>query len=136
MTPTPRFLAIEDVLTLHGIAIEDQGGDRSLRDRGLLESAVATPAQQFEGRYVHESIPAMAAAYAFHICRNHPFVDANKRAGTAAMIAFLSDNVWSFDPTADEAEPAIVGLAAGKLDKAAFTDWVRNHVHEKSATIE
>lgn len=131
MKPAPRFLALEDVLTLHAIAIENQGGDRSLRDRALLESAVATPAQQFGGQYLHENISAMAAAYAFHICQNHPFVDGNKRAGTAAMIAFLSDNGWSFDPTADEAEPVIVRLAAGDLDKAAFTDWVRDHVHEK-----
>ena len=56
-----------------------------LRDRGLLESAVATPAQQFGGQYLHEDIPAMAAAYAFHICMNHPFADGNKRAATAAI---------------------------------------------------
>jgi len=60
----------------------------------------------------------MAAAYAFHICKNHPFVDGNKRAATAAMIAFLSDNGWSFDATADEAEPAILQLAVGSMDKA------------------
>lgn len=131
MNLTPRFLSVDDVLLLHAIAIEDQGGDPSLRDRGLLESAVATPSQQFGGRYLHEDIPAMAAAYAFHICKNHPFVDGNKRAATAAMIVFLSDNGWSFDATADEAEPAIVQLAAGSLDKQAFTEWARRHMHEK-----
>ena len=131
MNPTPRFLSVEDVLTLHAIAIEDQGGDLSIRDRTLLESALAMPAQQFGGQYLHEDIPAMAAAYAFHICMNHPFVDGNKRAGTAAMIAFLSDNGWSFDPTADEAEPIILRLAAGTMDKPAFTDWARQHMHEK-----
>jgi len=72
----------------------------------------------------------MAAAYAFHICMNHPFIDGNKRAGTAAMIAFLSDNGWSFDATPDEAEPVILQLAAGHLDKAAFTEWVRKHTRE------
>lgn len=116
---------------LHAIAIEDQGGDSSIRDRALLESAVAMPTQQFGGQFLHEDVPAMAAACAFHICQNHPFVDGNKRAGTAAMIAFLSDNGWSFDPTADEAEPVILALAAGTLDKPAFTDWVRKNVHEK-----
>src|SRR5437667_7600974 len=90
------------------------------------------PAQQFQGQFLHHDIAAMAAAYAFHICQNHPFVDGNKRAGTAAMIAFLSDNGWSFDPTADEAEPVILRLAGGTLDKPAFTDWLRKHVHEKS----
>jgi death on curing protein len=126
----PRFLTVDDVLRLHAIAIEDQGGDVSM----LLESAVATPAQQFAGQYLHHDIPAMAAAYAFHICMNHPFFDGNKRAATAALIAFLSDNGWSFDATADEAEPAILQLAAGSVDKSAFTDWARKHIHEKPAT--
>lgn len=72
----------------------------------------------------------MAAAYAFHICKNHPFVDGNKRAATAAMIAFLSDNGWSFDATASEAEPAILQLADGSTDKKTFTEWARQHMHE------
>ena len=131
MNPQPVFLSIDDVLALHAIAIEDQGGDPSIRDRSLLESAAATPTQQFDGQYLHEDIPTMAAAYAFHVCNNHPFVDGNKRAATAAMIAVLSDNGWSFDATADEAEPVIFQLAAGELDKPTWTDWARNHMREK-----
>jgi death-on-curing protein len=69
VNPIPRFLSVEDVLRLHAIAIEDQGGDPTLRDRELLESAVATPAQQFGGQFLHDDVPAMAAAYGFHICR-------------------------------------------------------------------
>jgi len=69
----------------------------------------------------------MAAAYAFHICRNHPFADGNKRAAVAAMVAFLSDNGWTFEATADEAEPVIRQLAAGTLDKHDLTAWVREH---------
>jgi hypothetical protein len=57
VTPAPRFLTVEDVVRLHAIAIEDQGGDASLRDRGLLESAVAMPQQQFNGVYLHEDLP-------------------------------------------------------------------------------
>jgi death-on-curing protein len=78
VNPPPRFLSVDDVMTLHRIAIEDQGGDPALRDRGLLESAMAMPQQQFGGAYLHDSIPAMAAAYAFHVCKNHPFADGNK----------------------------------------------------------
>src|SRR5262249_32655971 len=81
--------------------------------------------------FLHEGIPAMAAAYAFHICKNHPFVDGNKRAATAAMIAFLSDNGWKFEATADEAEPVILQLAAGSLEKTAFTDWPRKQRNEQ-----
>jgi death on curing protein len=125
-----KFLSVEDVLRLHAIAIEDQGGDPSIRDRGLLESAVAAPAQSFGGELLHEDIPAIACAYAFHSCMNHPFVDGNKRAATAAMIAFLSDNGSHFDATADEAEPVILKLAAGGLDKKAFTEWAKAHIFE------
>lgn len=131
MPDSVRFLAIEDVLRLHRIAIIDQGGDPSMRDRGLLESAIAIPQQRFGGEYLHDDIPSMAAAYAFHICKNHPFIDGNKRAGTAAMIAFLVDNGWKFDATADEAEPAILKLAAGAFDKSEFTQWARTHMNEK-----
>lgn len=131
MNPIPRFLSVEDVLTLHAIAIEDQGGDPSLRDRGLLESAVAMPAQQYGGEFLHEDVPAMAAAYAFHICKNHAFVDGNKRAATAAMLAFMADNGWTFDAAADDAERTILALAAGELDKPAFTEWTRKQMREK-----
>jgi death-on-curing protein len=131
VNPPPKFLSLEDVLTLHAIAIEDQGGDSTLRDRGLLESALAMPAQQFSGQFLHEGIPAMAAAYAFHICKNHPFVDGNKRAAVSAMIAFLSENGWSFDASADEAEPEVRALAASNRDKAEFTNWAKQHMHEK-----
>lgn len=78
-----------------------------------------------------DDIPAMAAACAFHIGKNHPFVDGNKRAVAAAMIAFLSDNGWSFDAATDEAASAIIQLVTGTLDKAAFTDWAREQMHEK-----
>lgn len=131
MNAPPRFLSLDDVLVLHSIAIQDQGGDPAILDVGRLDSAISMPAQQFEGPYLHGDIPAMAAAYAFHICKNHPFADGNKRAATAAMIAFLSDNGWCFNATADEAEPMILKLAAGSLDKAAFTAWSRKHMREK-----
>jgi len=127
----PRFLSVEDVLTLHTIAIKNQGAEVGIRDLGLLESAVAMPAQQFSGVHVHEDIPAMAAAYAFHICANHPFIDGNKRAAVTAMIAFLSDNGWRFDATDDEAEPVILQLASGSLNKSQFTERVRSYMREK-----
>lgn len=131
MTLSPRFLTLDRVLRIHAYTIADQGGEPTLRDRGMLESAMAMPSQRFDGEYLHPDIPSMAAAYAFHICRNHPFMDGNKRAATAAMILFLSDNGWSFDATADEAEPVIFQLAAGTLEKAVLTEWVREHSHMK-----
>lgn len=130
MTSPARFLTVEDVIVLHAIAIADQGGDPTIRDRGLLEAAVATPQQQFGGSFLHPDTPSMAAAYAYHICLNHPFMDGNKRAGTAAMIAVLADNGWSFEADPDDAEAMIFRLAAGQVAKPAFTEWVAAHAKQ------
>ncbi|MCR4315142.1 MAG: type II toxin-antitoxin system death-on-curing family toxin [Planctomycetes bacterium] len=131
MTSGPRFLSISDVVRLQTIAISDQGGVIGIRDMDSLESAIAAPQSAVFDNYLHDSIQDMASAYAFHICRNHPFIDGNKRAAIAALIAFLSDNGWSFEATADEAEPVVLQMAAGQLDKEEFTDWARNYMREK-----
>ena len=73
-------MTVEHVLDVHRRMILEFGGDPSLRDSGLLESDVMMPAAQFGGRFLHDGIAAMAAAYLFHLCRNHPFVDGNGRA--------------------------------------------------------
>lgn len=88
----PEFLDVEEVIALHGRQLEEFGGSSGIRDRGLLESAVAMPAATFGGAFVHEDLFAMAAAYAFHIAENQPFVDGNKRAGLYAALAFLRMN--------------------------------------------
>lgn len=88
-----RFLTVADVLELH----EEQlhyGGDSGLRSMELLESAVAMPKSGFGDEYFHADAFAMAAAYLFHLCGNHPFVDANKRVALAAAIIFLDINGW------------------------------------------
>jgi len=126
-----RFLTPDDIFRIHRLAMLDQGVEPHLRDEGLLDSALAMPRQQFSGEYMHPDIPSMAAAYAFHIASNHPFEDGNKRAATAAMILFLCDNGWSFDATADEAEPVILRLASGELTKQELTKWVGQVCHEK-----
>jgi death-on-curing protein len=128
---SPHFLSVDDILILHALAIADQGGEPSVRDRGLLESAVAMPAQQIGGQFLHHDVPAMAVAYAYHVCQNHPFVDGNKRAAVAAMIAFLSDNGWSFDATADQAEAIVLQLASGAINKAVFSSSTRRFMREK-----
>jgi death on curing protein len=84
----PDFLTLEDVLLIHEQQLERYGGSPGIRDRGLLESAVAQPQAGFGGKYVHESIFDMAAAYAFHIAENQPFVDGNKRAALASALCF------------------------------------------------
>lgn len=132
MNPTVvRFLEVNDVRILHLITIRDQGGDPSVRDLGLLDSAMAMPRQSFGGAYVHNDIPSMAAAYAFHICKNHPFIDGNKRAAFAAMVAFLQLNGWRFTGGIDESEAAIIRTAASEWSKESLTEWVASHCREK-----
>ena len=73
------FLSVAEVLRIHRRIIADFGGEDGLRDRGLLESAVAMPHAMFDGAFLHPDLATMAAAYHFHLCANHPFVDGNKR---------------------------------------------------------
>lgn len=88
----PEFLSIDDVLLIHEDQIKRYGGSPDLRDRGLLHSAVDTPQAMFGGEYLHSDYVEMAAAYLFHIVQNHPFMDGNKRTGTASAMVFLDLN--------------------------------------------
>lgn len=96
--------------------IEMYGGSGGLRDPAALES-VATPAVTFEGQYLHSTIPSMAAAYLFHLCQNHPFVDGNKRTGANAAISFLLMNDWDLDMTEDELLDLVLSVASGTVGK-------------------
>lgn len=84
-----RFLTIEDVLELHDMQLSSYGGSTGIRAPDLLESAVMMPQASFGGQYVHHDIYEMAAAYAFHIAENQPFVDGNKRTALGAALVFL-----------------------------------------------
>lgn len=117
MTGRPAFLSVEHVLAIHKRVVEEFGGDPAVRDGGLLESAVMMPAAQYEGELLHPDLPAMAAAYLFHICRNHAFVDGNKRTGLAAAEVFLLLNGRRLDATNRELERLTLGIAAGSLSK-------------------
>jgi death-on-curing protein len=86
MTP-PIFLDLEEVLEFHAGQLALYGGREGIRDQGLLESALAQPSSTMFGNYLHEDMPAMAAAYLFHIAENQPFIDGNKR--TALMASSI-----------------------------------------------
>ena len=98
----PVFLSLDEILEIHEQQIERYGGSAGLRDPAGLESAVATPQATFGGELLHTSIPAMAAAYLFHLCQNHAFIDGNKRVGANSAITFLLMNNW--DTTFGEEE--------------------------------
>ncbi len=94
---TPQFLTVEDVLELHALQRVRYGGAADLRDRALLESAVAQPMVSWGGQFLHPDLWSMAAAYLFHLVSNHPFVDGNKRAGLLSALVFLDLNGLSID---------------------------------------
>ncbi len=123
----PAFLTLDEVLALHADQIERYGGASGVRDLGLLESAVAAPRATFGGGLLHGTLHEMAAAYLFHLVRNHPFVDGNKRAGLAAALAFLGLNdVW-LEADDDALVDLVVGVAAGRIGKAEVAVFLKAH---------
>ncbi|HWC95673.1 MAG TPA: type II toxin-antitoxin system death-on-curing family toxin [Candidatus Sulfopaludibacter sp.] len=117
----PLFLSLDEVLEIHAEQIQLYGGAAGVRDQGGLESAVATPVATFGGEFLHPSIPAMAAAYLFHICQNHPFLDGNKRTGANAAITFLLINDWEPGFCEDELVDLVLSVASGATSKPALT---------------
>jgi death on curing protein len=119
------FLTLDDVLLIHEQQLERYGGSPGIRDRGLLESAIAQPQAGFGGKYVHESVFEMAAAYAFHIAENQPFVDGNKRTALASALVFLDFNGYEIEDPAEELYQAMINLSAKTLDKKGMAKLLK-----------
>jgi death-on-curing protein len=116
----PEFLELDDVFELHADSIARYGGDLGVRDRGLIESAVAVPRQSFGGEYPHKTLFEMAAAYAFHIAESQAFLDGNKRAGLAAATAFLPMNGYDLTERDARLYTAMIAISAWTLDKGGL----------------
>ena len=110
---------MEDVLELHVVQLERYGGAAGLRDRGLLESAVAQPMASWGGQFLHPDLWSMAAAYLFHLVGNHPFVDGNKRTGLLSALVLLDLHGLSIDHASFRLYDLTVAVAEGRLDKEA-----------------
>jgi death-on-curing protein len=126
--PSPRFLTTRQVLRLHARQIAKYGGSPGVRDIGLLESALAQPKQSFGGQYVHEDLPAMAAAYVYHVVKNHPFVDGNKRTGAYAGLFFLEVNGLSLTPVPQEFGDLVLAVAEGSATKEQVAAFFRDRI--------
>ena len=113
-----NFLDIDDVLELHALQLARYGGADGLRDRGLLESAIAQPQATFDSVFVHDGLFEMGAAYLFHIVQRHPFVDGNKRTGLLASLVFLDLNGVSIDHDSRDLYDLTMGIAEGRITKA------------------
>jgi death on curing protein len=126
MTTSPIFLTVEAVCQLHDLGLERYGGLNGIRDMGLLESAVAQARASFGGEFLHKDLFEMAAAYAFHIAQNQPFIDGNKRAALAAALVFLDLNGAAIEQPTDILYEAMIGLAEHKLDKPGLAKILRS----------
>ena len=123
-----RFLSVEVVLEIHRRVIEEFGGDPGLRDRGLLDSAVAMPLATFGGNDLHAGLAEKAAAYHFHLCANHPFVEGNKRSAVAAAEIFLLINGWELAADDDDVVKLTMGVAGGQVSKEQVIDFFKKSV--------
>ena len=121
------FLSIGDVLEIHEDQISRYGGAVDIRDTGLLLSAVAQPEAAFGGQFLHESPFEMAAAYQFHIVQNHPFVDGNKRTGTASALVSLDLNGLEVDCDPDALADLVIDVTLGKARKPEIAQFLREH---------
>jgi death-on-curing protein len=123
----PDFLTLDEVLGIHADQIRVYGGANGLRDLDLLRSAIAMPETTFDGEYLHPSAFEMAAAYPFHLARNHPFVDGNKRTALMCALVFLGLNGARLLADPDDLYSLVDGVAAGEIDKAEVSVFLRRH---------
>jgi death-on-curing protein len=121
----PEFLTLDDLLESHAEQIAAYGGGAGIRDSGLLESALAQPEAMFEGQYLHSDIFEMAAAYLFHLVKNHPFIDGNKRIGLEAALLFLEINDQTVNTTDDALVELVLQTAQGQASKKQIADFFR-----------
>ena len=127
----PHWLTRLVLDAVHHDQLREHGGRPGVRDEGLLESALARPQQKWHygGK---PDLPALAAAYAFGLAQNHPYIDGNKRVAFLAMVTFLGLNGYDFDAQDVDVVDTILGLAAGRLSEDELADWVRTHASKGS----
>jgi death-on-curing protein len=119
----PLWMETADAVIAHDLEIAAHGGSSGIRDAGLLESALARPKNLWAYADSTPSLPRMAAAYAFGISANHPFVDGNKRTALLVSFAFLDANGLEMTATQEDAYVTILGLAAGEISEDQLSDW-------------
>lgn len=124
----PVFLSVDRIKRIHLDQVERYGGEPSIRDQGLLESAAAMPAASFGDQFLHAFPHEMAAAYLFHLVSNHAFVDGNKRVGLATALTFLKVNGKRLECEHQALEDLVLGVARGEKEKVDVAIFFRDHV--------
>ncbi len=120
-------LSKRQISLLHEQLIAETGGSAGLRDEGMLDSALYTPFQTFEGEDVYPSIHQKAARLCFGLVKNHPFVDGNKRIGAHVMLVFLALNGIELEYTQKELSDIILQIAAGEKIYSDLLEWIISH---------
>ena len=124
MSATPEncfHLTVEIVKEIHQTAIRDFGGSDGIRENALLESAVAAPQATFGGKAIYASLSEIAAAYLYYLCKNHPFLDGNKRTALGACLVFLRLNGVETKPDGPQWEQLVLDVAASRIDREETT---------------
>ena len=121
-----KFIPEELIPAIHRILIQRYGGTFGIRDHNLLASALAQPKMTMGGKFAHRSVFDKAAAYGYHLCANHPFVDGNKRVAFAVMYLFLERNGYTLEASEEEAYQTMMAVAAGGIKKPALAAWLRS----------
>jgi len=126
-------LTVEIVRQIHAEAIRRFGGSDGVRDTALLESAVAAPQASFGGKSPYADLAEVAAAYLYYLCKNHPFIDGNKRVALGACIVFLRLNGIETKSDGPEWEKLTMAVAASAIDRDQTTSRLRKLLPETSA---
>jgi death on curing protein len=127
MIPEPKFLTNEQVEALHKLQIDQFGGTPGVRDEGLLLSALAQPESGYGGQYLHKDLYEMAAAYLFHLVKNHAFYDGNKRIAAITAAVFLQVNGLQVIANEDEFEKLVMDAAQSLVTKEQIADFFRRN---------
>lgn len=107
--------------------ILETGSNEGLRDEGLLDSALNSPFQSFEGEDLYKTVPAKAARLGFSLVNNHAFIDGNKRVGLLVMLTFLEMNGIIIDCSDDKLIELGLGLASSEIDDQELLSWIIRH---------
>lgn len=121
------YLTLEEVLALHEISIKEFGGSQGIRDLGLLESAVMQPQQSFGGADLYESLWDKASALCYSLCKNHPFIDGNKRTAALAMLVFIDLNDLEVIVPKGAIYEVTMKVAEGSLSREQLAQWIKKH---------
>ncbi|MCB2217770.1 type II toxin-antitoxin system death-on-curing family toxin [Desulfofustis glycolicus] len=120
-----KFLSLTEVLEIHRDQTSRYGGTAGIRDIELLTSALGIPMATYGGEFLHTDVYEMATAYLFHLVKNHPFLDGNKRVGVVAALVFLLLNGHDLDAPEDDLAEMVLSVARSEIDKAEVAVFIR-----------